>query len=273
MKKILSAFLLLIAGSLFAHEFWLHPDKFIYETGDLINIKFMVGENYEGHNWSGNSKSIESLQLHLEGNVSDDMQEHIGDSTGDSLQLAIYDEGTYMVTYNSKNKFIQLDPQKFLEYLKEDGLQNAIDYRAAHNETDSIGRENYQRSVKTIFQVGAQKTNLYKKETSLPIDIIPLQNPYEIKPGTRQMNFAVKVLFRKNPLVNQQVFVWHRINNDTDKLTLTTDERGIISFPVNRDGRWMVSTVKMERVDGDTTVQWQSYWGSCTWGFGSEVEK
>ncbi len=251
---------------LLAHEFWLHPNKSIFQPGDLINIKFLVGENFEGVNWSGNYKSIKSLELHFT-KVTDDLAEHISDSTGDSLQFAIYEEGTYMLSYNSVNKFIELDPTKFLDYLKEDGLQNAIDYRIANNETDSFGREYYQRSVKTIFQVGTQTTAVNKKETNLPLDIIPLQNPYELKDAGVIPSISIKVLFQKKLLTNQRIIVWHRLNDQTIKSEYTTDEKGQIRFPLSLDGRWMISTVKMERLSDDSTAQWQSYWGSCTWGY------
>jgi len=268
MKKILLSTILFFFSSLLllAHEFWLHPNKFIFRSGDLINIKFLVGENFEGVNWSGNNKSIQSLELHFS-NVTDDLAEYITDSTGDSLQFAIYDEGTYLISYNSVNKFIELDPTKFLDYLKEDGLQNAIDYRIAHNETDSFGREYYQRSVKTIFQVGTKTTALYKKETNLPLDIIPIQNPYELKDADSKPMMAVKILFQKKPLTNQLILVWHRLEGQTVKSEYTTDEKGQISFPMSIDGRWMISTVRMERLNDDPQAQWQSYWGSCTWGF------
>jgi hypothetical protein len=29
----------------------------------------------------------------------------------------------------------------------------------------------------------------------------------------------------------------------------------------------MISTVKMERLENDPRANWQSYWGSCTWGY------
>lgn len=268
MKKFLLILILFLSSSLFltAHEFWLHPNKFIFKTGDLINVQFLVGENYEGENWSGNNKSIKSLQLHLP-NVTDDLSDRISDSTGGSLQFAIYEEGTYLLSYNSTNKFIELEPKKFLEYLTEDGLQNAIDYRAANNETDSTGREYYQRSVKTIFQVGAKKTSLYKKQTNLPVDIIPLQNPYDLTESNPRPVLTAKILFQKKLLANQLVIVWHRLNNKTSKQEYTTDALGQVSFPVTPNGRWMISTVKMERIANDPKAQWQSYWGTCTWGY------
>lgn len=265
MKKFLSVFFfLLISTFLSSHEFWLNPNKYVYQTGDLINIKFLVGENFEGLNWTGNKQSVNSLELHLDG-ATDDLGQHISDSTGDSLRFAIYDEGTFMVSFNSSNKFIDLEPAKFLEYLNEDGLTDAIDYRKTHHEQDSNGREFYQRSVKTIFQVGAKRSTVFKKSTKLPLDITPVQNPYDSTIG-QGGPISVKIVFKNRPLANQLIKVWHRYNNHTEKIDLTSDEKGMIQFPYTREGSWMVSTVKMERLENDPKAQWQSYWGSCTWG-------
>lgn len=265
MRRLFLLLLLLsLPPLLSAHEFWLHPNKFIYQWGERINVKLLVGENYEGELWSGDYSSIESLQLHLL-DATDDLSSQIDTAKGDSLEFSIYDEGTYMVTYQSKNKFIELAPAKFHEYLKEDGLFNALEYRNSHNENDSNGREYYQRSVKTLFQVGTKTTNLYKKETKLPLDIIPLQNPYDLKRNT-EGTLSFKVLFQKKPLPNQLIKIWNRNGATTTKIELTTDANGLINFPLQTTGRWMVSTVKMERVN-EEGVDWQSYWGSVTWGY------
>ena len=268
MKKVFLFIILFFSSSLLllAHEFWLHPDKFIFKTGEPIKIKFLVGVNFEGGNWSGNNQSIKSLQLHFP-SASDDLADRMGAAPGDSLQFSIYEEGTFLLTFNSTNKFIELEPKKFHEYLTEDALNNAIDYRATHNEKDSSGREYYQRSAKTIFQVGDKKTNLFNKQTNLPLDIIPLQNPYDLKEDVSVTTLTAKIFFQKKPLVNQQIIVWHRQNGHTIKEEYRSNELGQISFPVIPTGRWMISTVKMERTANDPKAQWQSYWGSCTWGY------
>src|SRR4030095_13370693 len=258
--------LLTIVPLLMAHEFWLQPNKFIYKVGEDINMRLLVGENFEGENWTGNNKSIKSFQLHLN-DAMDDLSYQITDSVGDSLRFSIHEEGTFMITYNSTNKYIELKPEDFLNYLKEDGLQNAIDYRKENGELDSIGREVYQRSVKTLFQVGKATTGLYKKETNLPLDIIPLTNPYTVKKLDKPEGFTVRILFQKQPLAKAVIKVWHRQNNETKKVELTSDEKGEINFPVSPTGIWMVSTVKLVRLPKDSTAQWQSYWGSLTFGY------
>jgi uncharacterized GH25 family protein len=265
MKKcILLSGLMLVTALLSGHEFWLHPDRFIYRPGEPVNIRLMVGENYEGANWSGTRSKVQDLKLYY-ANVTDDCAGQLSDTArGDSLQMAFYEPGTMMLTFRNHSSFIELDAQKFNEYLQEDGLQEAISYRAAHGETDSVGREYYQRSVKTLIQVGDKYTNTFKKQTSLPIDIIPLENPYALRDGEK-MN--VKVLFRQKPLANAMVRLWHRNNGQTVARELRTNDKGELNVQVFTYGRWMLSTVKMERLTNDPKADWQSYWGSLTWGY------
>ena len=261
-KKSLIIFLFFIlAAPLLAHEFWLQPERFIYQPGETINLRFWVGENFEGNNWGGNHTRINSLQLYLDG-VTDDLSNQLSDEKGDSLQLALYDEGTAMITFNSNNSFIELEADKFNSYLQDDGMQNVIDYRTKHHETDSAGKEAYQRSVKTIVQVGDTKNNI-SYTTTLPLDIIPLTNPYLLKDTG---SLAVRVLFKKTPLSNQFVQVWQRTGDSTVRQSYHTNENGEFSFTVNTTGKWMVSTVRMVRLNKDG-ANWQSYWGSCTWGY------
>ena len=265
MKKILLlSGLLLLTSLLSGHEFWLHPNKFIYRLGENVNIKFLVGEDYNGGNWKGNRTKVKGLRLYYS-NVTDDCADQLSDTAiGDSLQMAFFEEGTMMVTFNNVNAFIELEAEKFNAYLQEDGLQDAIDYRAANNETNTIGREYYQRSVKTLLQVGSKRTNTHKRQTTLPIDIIPEQNPYSL---LDKADLKVKVLFHQKPMANAAIKVWHRNNDQTVRHDLRTNEKGEVKFPVFTSGRWMVSAVKMVRLQNDPKAQWQSYWGSLTWGY------
>jgi uncharacterized GH25 family protein len=264
MKKFVYLFALFTLFTLLSsHEFWLNPDKFIYQRGEKINIKFLVGENFEGENWKGNKERVQSLKLYY-GGVSDDLSKYISEETGDSLQLAQLDEGTNLIAFNNTNTFIELEAAKFNEYLQEDGLTDAIEYRKLNNETDSIGRELYQRCAKTLIQVGNVKDKTFSVSTGLLLDIAPLSNPYQLKNND---SLLVRILFQKQPLANALIKVWHRENNTTTKTDLIADEKGEIIFPVSTSGKWMVSTVKMERLRNNSKADWQSYWGSFTWGY------
>jgi uncharacterized GH25 family protein len=246
-----------------ANEFWLQPEKFKCKRGETINIRFRVGKNFVGDNWKGNSSRINSLNLYLN-DVKDDLTEQLSKQTGDSLQIAMFDEGTAMITFNSRNTFVEMKSENFNKYLKEDGLNNAITDRQRNNENDEAGREFYQRSVKTLIQVGKKTNNTYKQSTELPLDIIPQSNPYLLQ---NNQPLTARVVFNKKPLVNYDIRVWHRNRNITQKQYLKTNVKGEVKFKVNTTGKWMISTVKMIALENNPRAEWQSYWGSLTWGY------
>ena len=263
-KKTTAILLLLIfISSLSAHEFWLDPDKFIYKRAEKVNIRFLVGENFDGEIWKGNNERIKSLKLYY-GGVSDDLTPVVTEAEGDSIEYFMIDEGTNLIAFNSNNSFINLEPGAFNEYLKEDGLSDALDYRKKNNEMGCNGREFYQRCAKTLLQVGEVKDQAFGIATSMPIDIIPFSNPYQLKNKER---LRVKIYYKGSPLPNALIKTWHRVKNKTVKKDLKTDSKGEIVFPVNTTGKWMISTVKMERLLDNPICDWQSYWGSLTWGY------
>jgi uncharacterized GH25 family protein len=264
MKKLAITLLFLAGTAISAHEFWLEPQHFYLQKGETLTLKFLVGEDFEGENWKGNRSSVESLKLYYN-DIVDNLEPLIPDSLGgDSLNLQFFDEGTAMIAYHSTNKSITLKPAKFLEYLEEDGIENAIQYRQEHEETDSAGRELYQRCAKTIFQVGAKNDHSYDRVCGLPTEFVPLSNPYSLKKGEQML---VKILIEGKPASGLKIKTWHRLNGKTTKNELVSDSSGIIQFPVSRSGKWMVSNVTMKRLENNEKADWQSFWASLTWGY------
>jgi len=264
MRRVLPTLLLLTLYTILcSHEFWLEPTQFRYQPGQKASIRFLVGEGFYGDNWNGNRQRVQQLQW-LHGKYTEDISSLLSDNKGDSLQLHLKQEGTQVVVFNSTNAHIEMDAAKFTAYLQEDGLKEALAYRKTHNETDSAGREKYQRSVKTIFQVGTLTDSTFLRSTGLPLDIIPLQNPYTLPDGD---SLTVRVLFQNKPLAGHRIRMWHRNNNILLQLDYQSDKNGEIRFPVLTNHKWMISTVKMLRLQNDPGADWQSYWGSLTWGY------
>jgi uncharacterized GH25 family protein len=264
MKKTFALVLLLLCSSITAHEFWLEPQKFFVKKGEPLMVKFKVGENFEGQNWRGNASSVKSLKLYY-ANIQDDLESLITDENeGDSLSLQFFDEGTALVAYQSTNKHIELEPDKFLEYLQEDGITNAIVYREKTGEKDSTGRENYMRCAKTLFQIGTTKDEVHKKFCSMPLEFVPLQHPYLLR---KDQALSFRLLSHAKPLPGALVKVWHRLNGKTTKVECTTNEDGVVEVPISLAGKFMISSVQMERIENEANAQWQSYWATFTWGY------
>lgn len=273
MKKLLLSCLFIIAAVLLdAHEFWLAPDKYFYTIRDIALIRFHVGENFTGENWSGNKEKVKQLSHYLPNGNIVDLSDRLSGNKGDSIRLPLQAEGTHMVVFNSTNSHIELASDKFNEYLKEDGLESAIQYRQKNGENNKVGKEYYQRSVKTVIQVGNEITDACLEPTGLPLDIILFENPYA-SPGTAPKEslptVRFRVLLKGKSLANLLVKTWYR--NEKGKMQMEdyrTNNRGIVSVK-RHSGPFMVSTVYMERLQGNPKADWQSYWASLNFEYSS----
>ena len=217
-KLLLLGGLLSCTAPVTGPSFWLQPEKFIVRLGEPVNTRFYTGDDYVGANWSGKNSAVKTLRLYY-ADVTDDLQEQLSDRTAsDSLQLSFFEEGTMMLACITQS-------------------------------ADSNGLEN---NAKTIVQVGNDATDTYKRQTLLPLDIIPQENPYRLRDAAK---LKVRLYFQKKPLAGASVQLWHRNNDQSVKTELETDTMGEIEFPVFTTGHWMISTVT------------DKYKGSLTWGY------
>lgn len=226
-------FIFMVSSS---YEFWLDPDRFQYEQGEEITIRFRTGENFDGENWNGSQEIISSLHLYY-GGVNDDLSFLVSDSPGDSLSFSMLDAGTVMIAFESIPAFKQ---------------------------TDSSYREVQHRSAKTLLQIGHVKDRTYSMVTGMQTDIIPAENPYILNEDD---TLRVKLIFRDSVLMNSMVTIWHKDQQQVKKIQLVTNENGMISFPVKPSGTWMISTLIIESITDDPVIRWQNFRGSLTWGY------
>jgi len=263
-KKIFFFLPVFIVINVSGHEFWMQPDKFIYKRTEPVNIKFLVGENFNGDNWSGDKDNINCLELYFDDVVDKNLDANFGSDKGDSLQLAMIDEGTVMVTLNTKDSVIGVEAGELNQYLKDSGLTDTVEDRKKNIDTIRNGYEKYQHSVKTIFQVGDRFTNIFNKRTDLPLDIVPLDHPYSV---AEDGNFNVQFFFMGQKLKKTKIKVWHKLDEEVTQKDYTTNGEGEVKFFLSPKGEWMISCVKMIKLENDPQAGWQTYEGSLTWGY------
>jgi uncharacterized GH25 family protein len=263
-KKLLSLTGLLLFCSLaFAHEFWLEPVKFRLTKNEKVRIGLMVGEDYRGELSDGRKYKISKLDHYRNGQKQDIRSKVSGDSLS-SINISFETAGNHLIAFNNTSKFIGLDASKFNDYLRTEGLDNALKIRAQNNDSLKAGRELYQRCVKTLIQVDDQTDDSYAVNTGMRLEIIPGQNPYAKK---TEGPVSFRILFDNKPLHNALVLAWHMVKGKTTHETLRSDKNGQVSFTIDQTGKWMISTVHMVPAGNLKEADWQSYWGSYTFGF------
>jgi uncharacterized GH25 family protein len=261
-KRLITILLITVCGTIaLAHEFWLLPKKFRFAVGEDVPISFMVGENFEGEPWNLTKHRAEKLELH-QLTKSKDLRTSVKSEAKEKLKIKLTEEGTHLLVMQSNYAFIELAADKFNEYLKEDGLDNAYEQRKNSNTLDKPAKEFYARFAKLLVQVGNKTDNTFKKRIGLKNEIVPDQNPYTLKSGDY---LQCTVLYDGKPSPHQLVKVWNKIGNTTFLQNLYTENDGTIKFPINSTGPWMVSSVKMIPSEKEG-ADWQTMWASLVFG-------
>ncbi len=268
-RYLLLVTLLTVAVLATAHEFWLQPAFFFATPGSIIPIDILVGEGFVGEPSEGKKNRIVTYR-HYSATDSTDLTPGLAGNNYAPVSIKVTQPGTHLLVFANTPKFITLKPKEFLAYLKEDGLDNVITAREKLGQTSKPSRELYRRCVKSLIQVGDQPDSTYARSTNLTLDITPTQNPYTLRQG--QMA-GFRVLFRGKPLANALVRYWANPTATTKAVEAQqrSDADGRVQFKLIK-GRNMVSTVLMIQNDEDTKDQadWQSYWGSLTFGVSRE---
>ncbi len=118
------------------------------------------------------------------------------------LDLQTGEAGTYVAGVSTKPREIALKAAQFNDYLSHDGVPDVLAERKKNNELAKNVRERYSKHVKAVFQVGPARTGAFKTALGYPVEIIPQQNPYELKIGETLEALCVK---DGQPLVGQFV--------------------------------------------------------------------
>ena len=274
MKKIYLTASLVLGLTLLAvaHEFWLQPQRFFAAVGDVIPVEIMVGEAFQGEHSEGKKNRIIEY-VHLANGTKEDLAPSITNDHYGVANVTLKTPGTHLIAFANTPKLLEMAPDKFLAYLNEDGLDNVIAARKQQGNEQKPSRELYRRCVKTLIQAGDKPDDTFAINTGMPLEIIPAQNPYTLRPG---QTADFQVLFEKKPLPMALVRYWNR--DAANKLTeeqQRSDAQGQVRFSL-RAGRNMVSLVQMVPYTGIaqtgmtqadfSQADWISYWGSLTFG-------
>lgn len=246
---------------LMSHEFWLQPERFVIAPGDSLTVNFKVGQNFLGEAWKAPATRFARLELHS-GARKEDLVASLAPGENGLVRLAVPDAGTHLVVLQSTHAFVEMEAAEFNAYLQEDGLDDIYSLRKRTHALDQKAREKYARYAKLLLQAGTKTDDTYRKVTGLPLEIVPLRNPYALKVGDR-MRF--RLLFKGKPLFGAKAKVWNQHNRQTSVQNIYSQQDGTIETTLSQGGTWMVSVVHMVPVT-DGSTDWESFWGTLTFG-------
>lgn len=251
--------IILTGVTIYAHDFWLVPQKFRINPGESLTISANTGMDFPISLNAVAPDRVNQFILVGKSGKEDTTEFEVQDNS--LITKRTFERpGTYVIAVSLTPKEIKLSAEEFNEYLLHDGLPNVYDLRKKEGILDKDAVEFYSKYPKTIIQVGNQLDEVPTKPLNLPIEIIPKVNPYGLKLGD---TLEVTVLFKGNPLSNAELAWSYPGQGEKFAGSIKTDADGKGAVPLTKIGPYMIRLIHMEWVKKQTH-EWESYWTSLT---------
>lgn len=264
-KKAIFIFsILLFTVVVFAHECFFSVNKYKVQQGDMLEVHLFIADGFNVQlEKSLQKKNIRKFELITQKGTVDLL------GVGNENDLPILNRkvdftGLGLLHMERDYARISLPTKKFLAYLKEDHLENI---QLKKDSLKQVQKERYSRYIKTLVQSGDKPIgDEYKKVVGQNFEIVLLQNPYTLKPGSR---LKAKILFMGNPLVNKVITARNRTGSQSAQVALSrTDAKGICTFKINRNGEWFLHATHIIECPDKTDSDWESFWATYSFQIG-----
>ena len=174
--------------------------------------------------------------------------------------------GTYAIGVSTNTRVIAFSPNEFAAYLEAEKLVDNLAEFTSQSRSETI-RERYTKYSKAIMQTGEQRSDAYRDRFGHSLEIIPEQNPYDLRFGS---DFAFQVLLNGAPVPDQVIragsenFHGHDASGEHLKFhTLRTDANGRANVLISQKGVWYISLIHLQAID-DEAADYESHWATLT---------
>jgi uncharacterized GH25 family protein len=270
MKRALitAVFVLSSVGLLFAHDMFLKLGTFFLDPGSEATVTLLNGTFERSENVITRDRMIDVSIVGPDTEVSHpEASQWRDEDNAANLDFTTGVAGTYTIGVSTAPNMIELTADEFNDYLLHDGVLDILQLRKDRDDLDEPARERYAKHVKAIVQVGDERTAGYDARLGHPVELVPLQNPYDLRPSD-----TLQVLFLKDgaPMAGQIVYASYAgfeprayQRNQREAVETTTDLNGVARIRIDEPGIWYVRLIHMVPVD-EPDVDYVSNWATLT---------
>jgi uncharacterized GH25 family protein len=244
------------AAELSAHDFWIQPSNFHPAVGSVVKLRLFVGPHFEGEPLPRIPQLLSRFVL-----VSDSGQQDVPGRAGmePAGVVRIESPGLQIAAYRSLDSPITIEPAKFEDYLKEEGLEKVAKIRAQKGETQKPARELFSRCAKALLEAGDGALGK-DRAVGLTLELVSEKNPYELAAGDE---LPVQLLLEGKPLAG--ALVQGLLHGDSSvNVSARTDRDGRTRLRLAKTGFWLVKAVEMQPAPAGAEADWKSLWASLT---------
>lgn len=246
--------LLIVAPLARAHDLWLIPPQSA-TPGRPVTVEAVVGMDFP----RGEAADAARFVTRRATGPAGDVPLTAGDSG--LLRCEPAAPGVHSAAVVTAPKLIDLSADEFNHYLVADGLPHIYLLRFKEKTLNQPSRERYSKSPKCLVRVGNGGGGEPTKPMGLPLEIVPLVNPFGVRPGGA---LPVRVLFQGRPLAAANLGWARPGDGELPAGTARTDGSGEALIPISKPG---LTTIRLTHMTRPKAVdhEWESFWTTLTW--------
>lgn len=252
---------LVVVSAGFAHDMFLKlANYFVAENTEisipLLNGTFTTSENSIDRNRLGDISLVSPAgRTHLDTTVVtvQAKRTYFKAKTGAA--------GTYVFGVATKPSQISMTGKAFAEYLTEEGLGDVLAERKKMGQAGDSSTERYSKHVKAIIQVGAARTDGFSTVLGYATELVPLENPYTLKPGA---TLGVRALLQGKPAANIVLLAGGRSASGViAEQRVRTGADGVARIKLPVAGTYYAKFISMNKVTRPG-LNYESFWTTLT---------
>src|SRR5213593_2365909 len=247
----------LSGAPLLAHDMWMEPTTFSPATGQIVGVRLRVGQDLLGDPIPRDPALVNQFVFEDAAGRKPLVGRDGSDPAG---FLRVASAGLVVIGYRSNPSAVELAPEKFNQYLKEEGLDAVAALRARRNETGASARELFSRCAKSLVLSGSPSEAQGDRLLGFTLELVAERNPYAIPAG---QDLPVRLMYENRPLAGALVVAMNR-QNPSERQAARTDNDGRVRFRLRPGGMWLVKAVHMVPVPAGANAEWESFWASLT---------
>lgn len=243
-------------ASLRAHDMWIEPATFSPSPGEIVALKLRVGQDLLGDPIPRDPALINQFFV-VDGEGRKPVVGRDGSDPAGFIRVAA--PGLHVVGYRSNPSVVDLTPEKFNQYLKEEGLDAVAALRARRGQTGGA-RDLFSRCAKSLVASDAPTNGPGDRLLGFTLELVAERNPTSMAAGE---DLPVRLTYENRPLAGALVVAINRAH-PKEKLSARSDKDGRVRFRLPSTGVWLIKAVHMIEAPPTAGADWISYWASLT---------
>jgi uncharacterized GH25 family protein len=247
----------LIRPPLFAHDMWIVPTTFSPATGQVVGVRFFVGQDMIGDPLPRDPALVNQFVVE---DAAGRKPVYGRDGADPAGMMRVAMPGLFVIGYRSNPSAIQLPAAIFNQYLKDEGLDAVAAVRSRRNETGAPAHEQFSRCAKSLVLSGSASEAQHDRQLGFTLELVAERNPYALRDGE---DLPVRLTYENRPLAGALVVAMNR-RNPSAKLAARSDKDGRVRFRLPSGGMWLIKAVHMIPAPSGANAEWASFWASLT---------